>query len=53
MVFGSAGSSSTLRTPRGEHVVVLLNSAIEPVQSAALTEPLWMKLHVAPPFVVL
>ena len=44
---------ATLRTPRGEHVAVLLNSAIEPVQSAALAEPLWMKVQVVPPFVVL
>ena len=52
-MFEFDGSSSTLRTPRGEHVSRLLNSGIEPVQSATLAEPLWMKLHVAPPFVVL
>ena len=45
------GSSSSCRTPRGEQMPVLLNSAIVPVQSDAFTEPLWMKLHDAPPFV--
>ena len=39
------------RTPRGEQVSVLLNSATVPTQSATLTEPLWMKVQVAPPLV--
>src|SRR5918994_6559483 len=51
--FEFAGSSSMSRTPRGEQTPVLLNSAIDPVQSSGLADPLWTKLHVAPPFVVL
>ena len=45
------GSNASERTPRGEHVAPLLNSVSDPVQSAALVEPLWMKVHVEPPFV--
>ena len=47
------GSSATCRTPRGEQVSVFVNSAAFPWQSAALTEPLWMKLQFLPPSVVL
>jgi hypothetical protein len=50
-VSGSDGSSSTCRTPRGEHDVVLLNSGSEPVHSAAVGAPLCRNVHVSPPFV--
>src|ERR687896_292555 len=46
-----AGSNSTLRTPRGEQIVPLANSVASPVQSATLTEPLWMNAKVRPPSV--
>ena len=48
---GFDGSSSTWRTPRGEQTPPLLNSVRLPVQSAALAEPLWMNVQVAPPLV--
>src|SRR5262245_43326532 len=48
---GLVGSSLTLRTPRGEQVAPLVNSVRLPVQSAALAEPLWMNVQLAPPFV--
>src|SRR5262245_34991703 len=45
------GSKTTSRTPRGEHTPALLNSVRSPVQEAVDTEPLWMNVHDAPPFV--
>src|SRR5262245_46409712 len=48
---GFVGSSASERTPRGEQVRPLVNSVTSPTQSATLTEPSWMKLHDAPPFV--
>src|SRR4029453_3320656 len=55
-MFGFDGSSATARTPRGEQPVNgagLETSFRSPVQLATLAEPLWMKLQVWPPFVVL
>ena len=51
MVLASLGSKAMSRTPRGEHVPPLLNSVRSPVQSATLTDPLWMNDQLAPPFV--
>src|SRR5687767_1974777 len=50
-MFELLGSNSTLRTPRGEQVVVLLNSARLPVHSAGVGAPLWTKAQVVPPSV--
>src|SRR5262245_3466597 len=48
---GLVGSRTTFRTPRGEQTAPLLNSVRLPVQSAALAEPLWMNVQLAPPLV--
>jgi hypothetical protein len=48
---GFVGSSATWRTPRGEQTPALANSVALPVQSAALADPLWIKVQLAPPSV--
>ncbi len=51
MMFEFDGSSSMLRTPRGEQMPPLLNSVRSPVHEAVDAEPLWMKLQLSPPSV--
>jgi hypothetical protein len=48
-----AGSSSTCRTPRGEHAEPLVYSVSDPVHSAGVGAPLCRKAHDLPPSVVL
>ena len=48
---GFDGSKAMSRTPRGEHTPAFANSVASPVQTAVVGAPLWMKLHVEPPFV--
>ena len=50
-MFGSDGSSSTCRTPRGEHTPAFANSVASPVQEATFADPLWMNDQDAPPSV--
>src|ERR1700685_2427564 len=48
---GFDGSSSTRRTPNGEHGASFSNSFKSPVHSDALVDPSWMKAQVRPPSV--
>ena len=48
---GFEGSSSTWRTPRGEHGVPLTDSAASPVHGAIVGAPLWTNVQLAPPSV--
>src|ERR1700691_3682645 len=48
---GFDGSSSTRRTPNGEHASRFSDSFEPPVHTDALVDPSWMKVQVRPPSV--